>query len=148
VVKVRPISIAKKKFEEAVKRAAPFYELGVKNPRENLVAAVEARKQAMYESLRDAIEKDLIFGGLKRRGHEFWQKRAVEKGARRWGDETPKRVDDWESGFKPFADTLSAVAMSPKRRKGDPANIAERVGAIVQALIRKKHELRGAAPSV
>jgi hypothetical protein len=145
VVKVRPISIARKKFEEAVKRAGPFYELGVKNPRENLVAAVEARKEAMYASLRDAIDRDLIFAGLKRRGHEYWQKRAAEKGARRWGDETSKRVDDWESGFKPFADALSAVALPAKRRKGDPANIAERVGAIVQALIRKKHELRGVA---
>jgi hypothetical protein len=144
VVKVRPLNIARRKFEEAVRRTGAFYELGVRNPRENLVTAVEARRQAMYESLRDAIEKDLIFGGLRRRGHDFWQRRALEKGVRRWGEETPRRVDDWEAGFKPFADALSALTLPPKRRKGDPANIIDRVGAVVQALIRKREELRGA----
>ena len=128
-----------------MRNAGPHYDLGIRNPRENLVVAVEARKQAMYDSLRDAIEKDLIFGGLKRVGHEKWQNHAIDKGTKRWGEETPKRADNWESGFKPYADALSAVVLPPKRRKGDPANITERAGAVVQALIRKKHELRGAA---
>jgi hypothetical protein len=143
VVKVRPLHVGKTKWKDNVRNAGPHYDLGIRNPRENLVAAVEARKEAMYASLRDAIDKDLIFGGLKRAGHEKWQNRAIDKGTKRWSDETPKRADDWEFGFKPYADALSALSLSPKRRKGDPANISERVGSVVQALIRKKEELRG-----
>jgi len=145
VVKVRSLHVAKTKWKNNVRNAGPHYDLGIRNPRENLVTAVEARKEAMYASLRDAIDKDLIFGGLKRAGHEKWQSRAIDKGTKRWGEETPKRADDWESGFKPYADALNALSLPPKRKKGDPANISERVGAVVQALIRKREELRGVA---
>jgi hypothetical protein len=145
LVKVKPISIAKQKYVNNVRGKGPHYELGIRNPRENLVTAVEARKEAMYASLRDAIERDLIFGGLRRRGFDFWQRRTLDKGKERWERETQKRADDWESGWKPFFDVLAALILPPKRMKGDAAGIAERVVSVVQALIRKKHELRGAA---
>jgi hypothetical protein len=143
MVKVKNLERAKKKFKEAVSRAGPFYEAGILDPREDLVKAVEERKEAMHESLKDAIENDLIFGGLKRRGFGFWQERARTKGAHRWKDETHKRDDDWKTGFDPYAGTLIALVLEKKGRKGDSANVVKRVGAVVDALVKKKRELRG-----
>ena len=80
MVKVRSLSIAKSRFKKRVSIAGPDYEVGVKNPKEPWDSAMEAVKEAIHEGLREAIDKDLIIGGVKRKGHTYWQKRTVSKG--------------------------------------------------------------------
>ena len=143
MVKVRSIARAKRKFEEATRRAGPFYEAGVLDPRAKWDEALLERKEAMYESLREAIEKDIIAGGIRRRKHEGWLERVKRKGRERWEKETPGSANIWETEWAPFAALLAALVLEKKGRKGDPANVMKRVGAVVQALIAKKRELRG-----
>jgi len=145
MVKVKPVDRAREKFRARVTVARPDYEFGIKNPKTRWDEAFKEAWDRIKEGIMDAINKGLIVGGVERKGHDFWSSRVSRKGPARWADETPKSADAWHSGFKPFADTLATVAVGPKRRKGDPANIDNRVKPVVQALRTKKEELRGAA---
>jgi len=145
MVKVKPIDRAKEKFRARVTVARPDYEFGIKNPKTRWDEAFEEAWERIKEGIMEAISKGLFIGGVRRKGHSFWADRVSRKGPGRWADETPKAADGWAAGFKPFADVLATVIVGAKRRKGDPANIDNRVKPVVQALRSKKEELRGAA---
>jgi hypothetical protein len=147
MVRIRPIDRAREKFRARVTVARPDYEFGIRNPRTRWDEAYEAAWERIKEGIMEALAKALFLGGVKRKGHGFWADRVSRKGPGRWADETPKAADVWFTGFKPFADVLAALMIGAKRRKGDPANIDNRVKPIVQALRSKKEELRGAAAS-
>ncbi|MEM4497890.1 MAG: hypothetical protein QW692_03580 [Nitrososphaerota archaeon] len=145
MVKIKPLDRAKEKFRARTSVAGPDYEFGIKNPRTPWDAAFADAIERILEGLREAIEKGMILGGVKRRGHAYWSERAARKGPARWREETPKQADGWFSGFKPFGDSLAALVLERKRRKGDPANIDARVKPVVDALRKKKAEVRGVA---
>jgi hypothetical protein len=143
MVKVKPVDRAKEKFRARVTVARPDYEFGIKNPKVRWDEAFEEAWERIKEGIMEAINKGLVVGGVRRKGHGFWADRVGRKGPGRWADETPKAADGWAGGFKPFADVLATVVVEKKKRKGDPANIDGRVKPVVQALRTKKEELRG-----
>jgi len=147
MVKVKALERAKEKFRGRVSVARPEYEFGIKNPKSRWDEAYVDAFDRIKEGIREALEKGLFVGGVTRKGHGFWSERASRKGPNRWADETPKAADGWAGGFKPFADSLSALILEKKRRKGDPANIDLRTKPVVATLRRKKEELRGAPAS-
>jgi hypothetical protein len=147
MVKIKNLEQAKKVFKKRVEGAGPEYEFGIANPRERWDVGYEGAWERIKEGIREALEKALPLGGVKRKGHAFWQSRTLRKGPSRWKDETPKSDISWFDGFKVFADILASLVLEAKRRKGDPANIDNRVKPVVFALRKRKEELRGAGAS-
>ncbi|MEM0010357.1 MAG: hypothetical protein QXW39_07420 [Candidatus Bathyarchaeia archaeon] len=143
MVVVKPIEYIKTKFKKRVEVAGPEYEHRVKTTEKSWADEAIAAEHKRNEGLKRAIETNLINLGILRRGTAFWRERTARKGAPRWRDETPKSVDTYAKEVKDFFDALLALALPPKKVKGDPANIMERVGGVVKALIAKKKEKRG-----
>lgn len=142
--KIKSVSVAKSRFQKRVQVAAPDYEAGISAPRYDWLEEFKSAWERIRSGLQEAIEEGRIPGGAERRGTAYWQARTKRKGPPRWREETPKAADTWESEVKPFFETIAAVPLEAKRKKGDPANIEGRVKPIVQALYMKKKELRGA----
>jgi hypothetical protein len=147
MVKIKNLEQARKVFKKRVEGAGPEYEFGITNPRERWDVGYESAIQRITEGIREAIEKGLLLGGVKRKGHGHWSLRTQRKGPSRWKDETPKSDGAWYDGFKPFADALAALVLEMKRRKGDPFNIDARTKPVVFTLRKRKEELRGATAS-
>ena len=147
VIRVRSRERAKEKFRKRVEVAAPDYEYGVRNPRYDWLERFSAAADAIAEALRKAAEEKRHLAGAQRAGTKRWQDQTSRKGVPRWRDETPKAADLWRSAFEDFASELERLALSPRRPKGDPANIDLRVKPVVEALRRKKLELRGVKTS-
>jgi len=144
--KVRPVPDAKDKFVRRVSVAGPDYEKGVKNPLRDWLTEFTDALEKMSEGIKEAIEEGRVEKGAARRGTGFWKERASRKGPPRWRDETPKAGDTWAKEWSPFRDAIEATPLEKKKRKGDPANIDNRVKPIVSALIHKKKEVRGVTP--
>ena len=147
VIRVRSRERAKEKFRKRVEVAAPDYEFGVKNPRYDWLERFSSVADAVAEALRRAVEEKRHLAGAQRAGSKKWQDNASRKGVPRWRDETPKAADSWRSAFEDFASELERLALAPRRPKGDPANVDLRVKPVVEALRRKKLELRGVKTS-
>jgi len=147
VIRVRSRERAKEKFRKRVEVAAPDYEFGVRNPRYDWLERFSSVVDAIAEALRRALEERRHLAGAQRAGTKKWQDRAARKGVPRWRDETPKAADNWRSAFEEFASELERLALPPKRPKGDPANVDLRVKPVIEALRRKKLELRGVKTS-
>jgi hypothetical protein len=145
VVKTRPIEALKEKFRKRVSAAGPDYEYGVKNPLRVWLEEFENAKEAIKAGMSAAAAEERFLMGAKRVGQRKWAENTARKGPGRWTAETPARADAWSSEFKHFADELSKLVLEPKGPKGDPANIDKRVKPVVEALVKKKKELRGLA---
>ncbi|MEM3675389.1 MAG: hypothetical protein QXG08_07970 [Candidatus Methanomethyliaceae archaeon] len=141
--KVKSRSLAKSKYAARVKIAAPEFEAGLRAPRNPWLDQFKEASDRIHDGLREAIEEGRITAGAERRGTGFWQKRAVEKGVPRWREIMPKVIDDWEKEVAPYLDAIETVVLEKKRKKGDPANIMNRVAPIVAKLRETKKALRG-----
>ena len=143
MVKVRSLKIAREKFKKRTETSGPYYEAGTKSPKVPWSQAMEEVNEAIKDGLRNAIENDLILGGVKRVGDAGWSKPIEQKGIKNWREWTPKSDGDWETGYRPFAEELERITLEKRRPKGDPANVDNRVKPIVAALRKKKLALRG-----
>jgi len=143
VIRVKSRERAKDKFKRRVEVAAPDYEFGVKNPRHDWLERFSSVADAVAEALRKVAEEKRHLAGAQRAGSKKWQDRASRKGVPRWREETPKAADAWRSAFEDFASELERLVLEPRRPRGDPANVDLRVKPVVEALRKKKLELRG-----
>ena len=134
------------KFIEVTPGRAPYYESGVRAPKEDweteTVAAAKSYKAAI--SAPD-IEKRFA-GGAKKAGTGKWQRKAIEVGVGRFGPGVLAAEADFKAGFEPYVAVISAVEMSARKPRGDPANYkrSEEVGS---ALHKKRLALIGAGAS-
>lgn len=134
------------KYIEVTPGRAPYYESGVRSPKEdweaNTVAAAKNYKAAV--SAAD-IEKRFS-GGAKRAGTAKWSRKAVDVGVGRYGPGVIAAEADFRTGFEPYVATIAAVEMSARKPRGDPANYkrSEEVGS---ALHKKRLALIGAGVS-
>jgi hypothetical protein len=144
---IRPVSKLKEKFKKRVEAAGPDYEFGVKNPLRTWLEEFTAVAETIKEALKQMAEEERFKHGAERVGQKKWLDNTGRKGPARWREETPKRSDEWEKEWTPFKDEIEKVVLEMKKPRGDPANIDKRVKPIVDALVRKRKELRGVKTS-
>lgn len=140
-------SEVKNKFLKRVSVARPEYEFRIAFPLKNWEDEYADAWERIMEGIREAIEKGLFVGGVKRKGIAHWKSQTTRKGPPRWSDETPKRADEYEKEIADYLSAIGATSLGKKKRKGDPMNIDERVKPVVQALRAKKLEKLGVKPS-
>ncbi|RLC34283.1 MAG: hypothetical protein DRZ76_02960 [Candidatus Nealsonbacteria bacterium] len=142
MVKIKPIDQIVKKWTEVTPGRAPYYEAGIRNPREDWATRAAAAESAWASGVQDAITQGRFAKGVKRAGTEKWQRKALEVGTRRWPEGIRAAAPDYQSGFAPYHDTLARLTLPERGARGDPKNI-ERVRVIAQALHKKRLELLG-----
>lgn len=147
-IPVPKASEVKEKFKRRVSIARPEYEFRISVPLKNWEEEYAEAWDRIMEGIREALEQGRFVGGVRRRGLAHWKSRTVRKGPPRWADETPRSADDYEKEISDYLGAIAATALGKKKRKGDPANIDQRVKPIVQALRLKKLEKQGVKAGV
>jgi len=142
MVKIKPLDVIAAKYREVTPGRAPYYEAGVRNPREDWASRTSAAEPAWAQGVQEAVSQKRFSKGVRKAGTPKWQSRALELGVRRWPEGVRVGADEYQKNFAPYHDVLSRLALPERRAKGDPANI-QRVAKIAEALHRKKLELLG-----
>jgi len=142
MVKVKSIDEIAKKWAEVTPGRAPYYEAGVRNPRNSWAAGAKNAKGAWAQGVQEAISDNRYEKGVTKAGDPKWQRKALELGTRRWPEGVRAAESDYRTNVAPYIDTISRIVLPDKKAKGDPGNI-ERVRKIADALHKKKLELLG-----
>jgi len=144
MVKVKKIDDIAKKWAEVTPGRAPYYEAGVRAPREDWASRTADAEPAYAQGVQEAISQKRFSAGVRKAGTSKWQKKALELGTRRWPEGVRAAQDDYRKNFGPFVDTIASLVLPDRKAKGDPGNI-ERVRRIADALHKKKLELLGSS---
>ena len=142
MVKVKPLEEIKKKWTDVTPGRAPYYEAGIRTPREDWATRTAEAADAWASGVQEAITQGRFAKGVKKAGTEKWQKKALAVGVRRWPEGVRAAADDYANGFQPYHEALSRLVLPPRGARGDPKNL-ERVRAIMEALHKKRLELLG-----
>jgi len=134
---LKPVDeIAKKWVDETPKRA-PYYEAGVKVPKQDW--ATEAKAAAsVYKAAVTVPHIDKLFAsGIAKAGTAKWQRKAINVGVARFGPGVAAAADDYKAGFSPYYDELTKLDIKERGPRGSDTNY-ERVIAIGKALNKKR----------
>jgi len=140
MVKVKPESEAKTNYEASTALVPARYEAGVKS------ATWQTEAKAGQELYEAQMARAEILArrekGIDKVSDEKWRTTTVAKGKNIIGTRMKEASDKQIVNFRPYREALSAVDLPPKT--ADPmANLMNRAGAIVKALVDKKKELEG-----
>lgn len=116
------------------------YTEGIKNPQVDWATATKAAEQRYKDGVVKAAQEGRFGKGVSAAGSEKWARKTADLGPRRWGEGVQAASPDFESGFKPYAETIESTKLPPRYAKGDPRNI-QRVAAMAKALRDKKESL-------
>jgi len=140
MVKVKPETQAKKNYEDSTALVPTRFEDGVKAANWQSPAKVG---QGLYETqMTNPTVLKRRERGIDKTSDESWRRDTVDKGraiiAARMRAASDKQVTNW----RPYREALVAVDL-PARTADPMANLTNRAGAVVKALVDKKAELQG-----
>ncbi len=139
---IKPLEQSSDKWVRRASVAQPDYEAGVQNPRRPWSQAAVAADQVYRQAVIAAANAGRYAGGVRAAGEERWRQNAIQKGPGRFTEGVNLAVGDWQRGFAPFHQAISALSLPERKAKGDPGNI-QRVAAIAQTLRRVKEQRAG-----
>lgn len=120
------------KWARVTPTRAQDYEEGVRNPRTDWQQATSAAADVYKTEVVKAANEGRFDKGVKKAGTAKWQQKTVEKGTQRWGPGVATAQGDFQAGFEPIRQAISAVNLPPRRGKLDPQNF-RRVEMIAKA---------------
>jgi hypothetical protein len=138
MVKVKPESDAKKNYEDSTALVPARFEAGVKS-----ASWQDAAKEGQDLYVTQMTNSDVLARrskGIDKVSDEQWRIKTVQKGKNIIGTRMKDASEDQVRGFRPYREALVAVELPPK--VADPmANLMNRAGAVVKALVDKKKEI-------
>jgi hypothetical protein len=142
-VKVRDLATIAEKWVTETPKRAPYYEAGVKAPKEDWATKASAAAP-VYKAAVTAPNIDKLYsGGVKKAGTAKWQKKAIELGVARFGPGVSAAKDDYASGFGPYRDEIEKVDLPERGPRGADTNW-ERSKKLGKALNLKRLALKAA----
>ncbi len=143
-LKVKPIDASTTKWEERARTASAEYATNA----EAAASAWEAATKAASDTYGMAIAapgiKTRFARGVARAGASKYARKIVDVGADRFAPGVAAATTDYKAGAEPYFATLSALTLSPRKPRGDPANY-NRVEQVGKALNAKRLALLGAS---
>jgi len=133
MVKVKPIDMVVKKWQERASVATDDYKFGIENPKVDWASATEKAFDAWQKGVQAAIAEKRFVGGVRKAGTEKWKRKALEVGADRYATGVRAAVDEYQSAMAEVLRVIEGVTLPERGPRGDPKNI-ERVKAIADAL--------------
>lgn len=110
---------------------------GVASPRRDWGSETAAAEPRYVEAVTAAASEGRYGRGVTAVGTQKWKRKVTEVGVQRWGPGVRAGAQDYQTGFRPYAETIAATDPGPKFPAGDPRNI-DRVRVLAQALHAKK----------
>lgn len=140
MVKVKSNSEIKQAYEESTATVPRRFKAGVST------AEYQAPALAGQDLYVEQMQRPEILArrakGIQNISDTEWRKATIDKGATIIGARMKAASQKQVDGFAPYRTALEGVTLPP--RTADPmANLMNRAGAIVQALVDKKKELEG-----
>lgn len=144
MVKVKDAATIQSNYVGSASRAGPAYKSGVLGTSDWQSKAVSETAESNYATkVSAAVAAKSRQKVLSSRSNSDWQTPASTTGATKIVTGIANAGPKYGKDFGPYLATLQAVSLPAKTT--DPiANLTNRAGAIVAALVAKKKELKGA----
>ncbi len=139
---IKPIGASANKYQKNAAAASGDYKSGIETTPKDWAGRTAAAEGAYTTGVQDAISRGAFAKGVTKAGTQNWKNKALKFGPNRYAEGVRTAGPDWQRGFAPFQDVISAIALPPKGAKNSPENYA-RVPAVGNALHAKKIELQG-----
>jgi len=140
MVKVKPESEAKKNYEDSTALVPGRFEAGVRTA--NWQGPATDGQDLYVAQVSNPTIQARRTKGIAKVSDDAWRRDTIEKGKAVIGARMKLASDKQVANFRPYRDALTAVDL-PDRTADPMANLMNRAGAIVSALVAKKKELEG-----
>ena len=137
MVRIKSTSEIADKWSSVTPGRAQFYKSGVEASGVQWEENTADASDAYASGVTQAIAEDRFSRGVRAAGNEKWRRKSSEVGAGRFGPGVQAAKSDYEKGFAPYRETISAIELPSRGARGDPQNY-QRVSAIGDALHRQR----------
>lgn len=130
---VKRTSEIAEKWSRVTPERSEDYKRGVQDPRRDWEEGALSSESAYEGGVQAAVREKRYAKGIRRVGTSKWQKKAVTKGAERFGPGVRDAAEEYEEAFAPYREVIERTDLPPRGPKGDPKNL-ERVRIMANAL--------------
>ncbi|GAI33686.1 unnamed protein product [marine sediment metagenome] len=142
-IKVKSIEASTTKWSENASRAATEFAVNAEAAAETWASNTARAADTFHMAITAANVKERFRRGVVRAGAAKFARKIRDVGRDRFGPGVAAATDDYKVGAEPYFSTISALTLSPRKPRGDPANY-NRVMEIGKALNAKRLALLGA----
>lgn len=137
MVRIKTAAESADKWAEVTPQRAGFYKKGVEASGVQWEENTADAAPAYASGVTAAIADNRFERGVRSAGNEKWRRKSADVGAGRFGPGVAAAKVDYEKGFAPYRETISALELPARGARGDPQNY-QRVSAIGDALHRQR----------
>jgi len=137
---IRDLTKSSDKWQRRASVATPDYQAGIQTPRRDWAEATAASEGNYKAGVTAAANAGRFGAGVKKAGSEAWKAGALAKGPARYAEGVTLAVQNWQAGFQPYQQAISAVSLPPRGPTGSPQNL-QRVAAMANANRQLKERL-------
>lgn len=138
MVKVKSETQIKKNYEDSTTLVPARFEAGVKDATWKDEALAGQDLYVTKMSMPDILARRAA--GIERVSNETWRTDTITKGKGVIGARMKQASGKQVAGFRPYREALIATDLPPREADG-MANLINRAGAVVKAMMDKKAEL-------
>jgi hypothetical protein len=143
-MQIKPMARIVDRWTRKASASSQDYREGVEAPRRDWAQAAKAAEPAYEQGVQAAIVRKAFGVGVARAGTQKWQRQAISKGPSRFAEGVSQAAPEYEAGFAPYAQVLTALNLPPRGARGDARNI-QRVADVAKALHDAKTRRGGVA---
>lgn len=116
------------KWSTRAAAAGSDYEQGTARPRVPWSQAAAGASENYAAGVNAAIGEGRYGKGVSRAGDATWRKGITEKGRARYSQGVAIGQSEYDSGYRPYAEALRGVSLSPRGPKGTNYSRVQEVG--------------------
>ena|SRR5213083_871166 len=122
-MRIKDVGSLAKKFVQRAQGAGGDYKSGVEQAAGDWESATKAAEQSYRDGVTAAAADGRFGRGVAAAGGAKYQQRASTLGAQRYPTGVAASEGEWAKGTAPYLQALSSMTLTPRRPKGDPANM-------------------------
>lgn len=145
-IKVKPIEVSTTKWSENAGRAATAFATEAEASADIWARNTAAARDTYGQAISAPGIKDRFAKGVTRAGAAKFARKIRDVARDRFAPGVAAATVDYKTGVEPFFATLSALTLSTRKPRGDPANY-RRVEEVGKALNAKRLALLGVSGS-
>jgi len=144
-IKVKDVTKSTEKWSENASRAAAEFATNAEAAASEWASKTAAAAGTFHAAITAPNIQTRFAKGVARAGAEKFARKIRDVGRDRFGPGVAAATTDYNAGVAPFFATISALTLTSRKPRGDPANY-RRVEEVGKALNAKRLALLGVAP--
>ncbi len=121
------------KWSQRAAAAGTDYEQGTARPRIPWSQGAVNAAANYASEINRAIGENAYEKGIQKAGDAKWRKGITEKGRARYSQGVAIAQSEYDAGYRPYAETLRGVTLTPRGPKGTNYNRVQEVGEALRA---------------